>query len=46
MSMCDKVITIHDAPKPIKVAATAPVTRAMVLPATIAQIRRHHGVGR
>ncbi len=44
--MCDRVITIHEAPKPINVAANAPVIRAMVLLATTAQIRRHHGVGR
>ncbi len=44
--MCDSVITIHEAPNPIRVAATAPTTRAIVLPARIAQTLRHNGVRR
>jgi len=44
--MCDRVITIHEAAKPISVAAIAPTTKAIVPLATIAQARRHNGVGR
>ena len=46
LSMCDSVMTIHEAPKPINVAAMTPVTIAIVLPATSAQILRHHCVRR
>jgi hypothetical protein len=42
LSMCDKVITIHDAPNPIMVAAIIPVTTAIVLPAMRAQTFFHH----
>ncbi len=44
--MCDSVITIHDAPRPMSVAAIMPVTTAIVLPAISAQTFRHNGVRR
>ena len=41
--MWDKVITIHEAPNPIKVAAIIPVTMAIVLLANSAQTFLNHG---
>jgi PDZ domain-containing protein len=40
--MCDRVITTHDAPNAMMVAAIIPVTTAIVLPATSAHTLRHH----